>query len=62
MLNPETADFDDSFQNLAIKEHMFLDYVQDHTENVNFIYKGMFQSCYFIELERHLVVYNLKHH
>ena len=41
-INPSKADFDDSFQNLAIKEHMFLDFVRDHTENVDFIYKGMF--------------------
>ena len=42
IINQKSADFDDSFQNLAIKEHMFLDFVHDHTENVDFIYKGIF--------------------
>ena len=31
----------DSFQNLAIKEHMFLDYIHVNSENADFIYKGI---------------------
>ena len=60
---PLKADFDDSFQNLAIKEHMFLDFVRDHTENVDFIYKGMFQRGFWIHFwwERHLASIILKH-
>ena len=35
------GDFEDSFQNLSIKEHSFLDLVNDlGTENIDFIYKG----------------------
>ena len=35
------GDYEDSFQNLSIKEHSFLDLVNDlGTENIDFIYKG----------------------
>ena len=60
VLNRISADFDDSFQNLAIKEHMFLDFVHDHTENVDFIYKGFAQEQLF-SIVQESSEHNFKH-